>query len=430
MNENTIYMLLPMMGMIMGDGMKGYRPFITLAFILFPLWKKFLMKGYHWIVPKPKGVRLTQSTTKKGYDQTNFGYEAVCFAVTNILKERKKDKHFSFVCFKTKSAFYTIDNDEFYPSSPIFIPDGKVKDVEFKEKNLICDFYINEEGKNVEIIGPTDICREFVEHCIKEFELHLYIENNSGIRKLFIFDKDEGWKGKEIRITKNFDNTYLPKHIETKLIHDIDSYLENKNHYEKMGIPYKRGYLFYGFPGTGKSSTVYAISHKTARNVYKISPKWFSESVFKDAISQIPPKSILLLEEIDTQVQKREKKKKKEKKDNDASSCDTKIDLSEMLNILDGYESLYDCIIIATTNYKAELDDALIRAGRFDLHVEFPLLGVSDIVQVIQKFAGSFTIDESLITVKEMSSSQLINEYILPNLNSPENIMDALSMTN
>ena len=339
--------------------------------------------------------------------------------------------------FSTETVYiprYTDEGEEYYRKSPIFIPDGKVRDIEFNGEKLTFDFYINEEGKNVDINGCSNVCREFAEHSILKFEEHLYTENNSGIRKLFTFSVDEGWKGKEIRVTKTFENTFLQKDIREKLLHDIDAYLDNQKLYEKMGIPYKRGYLFYGAPGTGKSSTVYAMSAKTDFNVYKISPKWFTASVFKDSILQIPPGSILLLEEIDTQVEKRKvkaepeepKEPKKPKEENSKTCkdgcCEPKLDLSEMLNVLDGYEALYNCIIVATTNYIKELDPALIRAGRFDLHIEFILLGQNDIKMVIEQFTEEKFDIKHIDPNMKITSSRLINEILLPNLDSPDKI--------
>jgi chaperone BCS1 len=214
--------------------------------------------------------------------------------------------------------------------------------------------------------------------------------------------------------------------------------LESEHLYNKLGIPYKRGYLLYGLPGTGKTSTVYAISHRTQRSIYKISPKWFTESVFKDAIKMIPPKSILLLEELDTQVESRRPQNANErpesvretprKKDdtpnlNPSTSYTMcmKIDLSEMLSILDGYEALHDCIIVATTNYPEYLDKALIRPGRFDLHLEFKTLTIKDIESIVEKIANVKVKVPRDIT---LTTSALINEIILPNIYTPERIKD------
>ena len=71
-------------------------------------------------------------------------------------------------------------------------------------------------------------------------------------------------------INKTFDNIYLDGGIVDDLKKDLNTFKDSKETYDKYGIRYKRTYLFYGEPGTGKSSLSLAISNYTKRDVLSI----------------------------------------------------------------------------------------------------------------------------------------------------------------
>merc|ERR1711879_822861 len=134
--------------------------------------------------------------------------------------------------------------------------------------------------------------------------------------------------------------------------------------YKGHGIPYKRSYLFYGVPGTGKTSIIQALAGKYKRKVcflHAHHPK-FTDDAFKKCMLEVPDKAVIVLEDIDALFGKNRQKK---------AATQVPPTFTGLLNGLDGIGHKDGMIVVATTNYIDRLDDALIRAGRMDVKVEF-----------------------------------------------------------
>ena len=67
---------------------------------------------------------------------------------------------------------------------------------------------------------------------------------------------------------QSFDNVFYPE--KSDIVKRIDFFTNNKDWYKKRGIPYTMGFLFYGDPGCGKTSTIKAIANHTQRHIVSI----------------------------------------------------------------------------------------------------------------------------------------------------------------
>lgn len=156
---------------------------------------------------------------------------------------------------------------------------------------------------------------------------------------------------------KTFDSIFLEQKKE--IIADLDDFLAKKNLYAKFRVPFKRGYLFYGAPGNGKSATVLAIANYLKYDIYALNVTALYPESFRDCIEKIPPNSIVLVEDIDGYYDKRKPIEQ------------NKIAFSQFINALSGVEKKENILTIFTTNHVEKLDPALIRDGRCDKHIEF-----------------------------------------------------------
>ncbi|CAK4074096.1 unnamed protein product [Aphanomyces euteiches] len=175
------------------------------------------------------------------------------------------------------------------------------------------------------------------------------------------------WRdGKKSRI-RPIESVILPQATKTKLIADLDDFVshDTKAFYVKHGIAFKRSYLFYGLPGTGKTSLIQAMGGQYERNLYFLQPTHpkMTDDSLRSAFEQVSRKSIIVLEDIDALFDKDRQKKVKQ----------TPLTFSGLLNALDGVGSPDGHILVLTTNFRDQLDDALIRNGRVDVHVAFDL---------------------------------------------------------
>lgn len=176
----------------------------------------------------------------------------------------------------------------------------------------------------------------------------------------------------EIKRTKRpLTSVYTNDNIGNKILNDIKHFLKSKNDYINNNILYKRNYLLYGVPGTGKSSLIFALASELNFQIKMISLKTIRD--IDDLIWQIssPDRKIFVFEDIDcadTAVNNRV--------DNEMTgdiinpSRDNKITLSDILNVLDGLYTPEGIICFFTTNHIEQLDEAFLRDGRMDYKIE------------------------------------------------------------
>ena len=171
---------------------------------------------------------------------------------------------------------------------------------------------------------------------------------------------------------------------------DVDYFLRNEDEYRTRGISYKRGYLLYGLPGTGKTSIIAHISKKYGMNIYNLNSTTISG--FHKSAADIKPRSIILIEDIDMTVAGQPARKldidssDEEKEGEEYIDVLTKDAMKDFLNTLDGITEFEGHLVIATTNKKDILDAALIRPGRIDKHIEIELFTYVEQIQHVNRF--------------------------------------------
>lgn len=141
---------------------------------------------------------------------------------------------------------------------------------------------------------------------------------------------------------------------------------EGLQQYTKRSVPYRRGYCFHGPPGNGKSTLVQVLASELGEDLYVIdlNKKDFDDSDFLYAMSRLPPRCILLIEDVDAIFVDREQE------DDGKSTVKSGVSFSALLNALDGPDAPDSRLLCITTNHYERLDDALLRPGRIDRSFE------------------------------------------------------------
>ena len=143
--------------------------------------------------------------------------------------------------------------------------------------------------------------------------------------------------------------------------------------FKQAGTSPSKGILLHGAPGTGKTLLAKAVASESEVNFISVKgpelmSKWVGESekgvreIFKKAKQASP--CIIFFDEIDSVVPKRGM---------DGSSHVADRVISQFLTELDGIEELKGIMVLAATNRPDMIDEALLRAGRFDFHFKIPV---------------------------------------------------------
>jgi chaperone BCS1 len=167
------------------------------------------------------------------------------------------------------------------------------------------------------------------------------------------------WSRDMERRLRPLESVIFPGGVLEGLLDDVKQFLREEDWYLRTGIPHRRGYLLYGPPGNGKSSAVMAIASAMKMDicVMSLSNMGMDDNALRSCFADIPPESIVLIEDVDCVFEQRQRKE---------GAADY-ISFSGLLNAIDGVVASEGRLLFMTTNYIEKLDPALIRPGRTDV---------------------------------------------------------------
>ena len=168
--------------------------------------------------------------------------------------------------------------------------------------------------------------------------------------------------------------------------------------YEDIGIKPPKGVILYGVPGTGKTLLAKAVANQTSATFLRIvgseliqkylgdGPKLVRE-IFRVASEHAP--SIIFIDEVDAVGAKRYSS-------DSSGTKEIQRTMLELLNQLDGFDERGDVKVIMATNNIESLDPALLRPGRIDRKIEFPLPDIKTKRHIFGIHTGKMTLGEDV----------------------------------
>ena len=169
----------------------------------------------------------------------------------------------------------------------------------------------------------------------------------------------------EPRRKRGLDSVILDQGIKERVLADVQDFLQSSKWYFDRGIPYRRGYLLHGPPGSGKTSFIQALAGELDYNIamLNLSERGLTDDRLQHLLTVVPKRTLVLLEDADAAFGHR-----REQTDADGYRG-ANVTFSGLLNALDGVGSAEERLLFLTTNHVERMDAALIRPGRVDMAV-------------------------------------------------------------
>lgn len=220
-----------------------------------------------------------------------------------------------------------------------------------------------------------DLFKEAHEHAVNSHQGKTVIYNSWGTE----------WKQfGQPRRKRPLDSVVLDAGVKERIVDDVKDFLGSGSWYFDRGIPYRRGYLLHGPPGTGKSSFIQALAGELNYDiaVLNLSERGLTDDRLNHLLTVIPSRTLVLLEDVDAAFSNRRAQTESD------GYRGANVTFSGLLNALDGVASAEERIIFLTTNHAERLDQALVRPGRVDMFVRLGEVTRDQVDRLWERFYG------------------------------------------
>ncbi|KAJ8114697.1 hypothetical protein OPT61_g3475 [Boeremia exigua] len=227
------------------------------------------------------------------------------------------------------------------------------------------------------------------------------------------YDYSSGGQWQSIsKAVRKLDTIDMEESVKLDLVKDAEYYYseQSKQFFADCGIPYRRGYLFHGPPGTGKTSFSAALAGHLGCDIYHINLASgdLTDGKLQTLFLGLPQKCVVVIEDIDSAGIGREATPELKRaavelelaeslmparfRESLPRQSGTKerslITLSGLLNAIDGNASQEGRLLILTSNNPEALDAALTRPGRVDKKVYFGNITKSAARSIFMRLIG------------------------------------------
>lgn len=195
----------------------------------------------------------------------------------------------------------------------------------------------------------------------------------------------------DVEATQNTGLTFedIAGNIEAKeSIKELVDFIKTPEKYAKFKARMPRGVILYGPPGTGKTLMAKALASEAGVPFFAVNGSDFVQiyvgvgagrirDLFKKAKEK--GKAVIFIDEIDAIGKKRSMRA-------DGGSDERDQTLNALLSEMSGFKNSEGIVVIAATNRLDTLDEALLRPGRFDRHIEVNLPDVKDRQRILELY--------------------------------------------
>ncbi len=201
-------------------------------------------------------------------------------------------------------------------------------------------------------------------------------------------------------------------------VKELVDFIKEPKKYTQYGARLPRGIIFYGPPGTGKTLMAKALAGEAQVPFYAVSGSDFVQVYvglgagrIRDLFNKARQsgKCVILIDEIDALGKKRSGGIEGGNDERDQT-------LNALLSEMSGFDENEGIVVIAATNRLDVLDDALLRPGRFDRHIEIGLPDVNGRLEILKLHSRNKPMDPDLDLRKLAEETVFFSGAMLENL--------------
>jgi cell division protease FtsH len=235
-----------------------------------------------------------------------------------------------------------------------------------------------------------------------------------GEESIFSIGKSQG---KLVLSNVKFSDVAGIKEEKEELLEVVD-FLKRPAKYASMGARTPKGVILYGPPGTGKTLLAKAVAGEADVPFFQVSGSAFEDmlvgvgakrvrDLFTKARKAAP--AIIFIDEIDSVASKRGKF------DMSGGAGIADQTINQLLAEMDGFSTKAGVVVIAATNRLDTLDDAILRPGRFDRHIQVTLPDIKERVEILKihsknkNISSAVSFEDIARRTPGMSGAQLEN---------------------
>lgn len=123
-------------------------------------------------------------------------------------------------------------------------------------------------------------------------------------RRIHVVGGGTPWQSVNLDHPATFDTLAMDEEAQKKIMEDLERFVKRKEYYRRVGKAWKRGYLLFGPPGTGKSSLVAAMANYLNFDIYDLElTDVRSNSQLRKMLISTANRSILVVEDIDCSIE-------------------------------------------------------------------------------------------------------------------------------
>ncbi|KAL6127282.1 hypothetical protein ACLB2K_075323 [Fragaria x ananassa] len=315
---------------------------------------------------------------------------------------------------------------------------SKSNDIFFQHDNnhSVCDTFLSAKVSWTNEKSHVDGIRSYVlrikksdkRRVFRQYFQHILtvsdeIEQRNNEIKLYmnLATESERWGSVPFTHPATLDTVVMDTELKNKVRSDLELFLKSKQYYHRLGRVWKRSFLLYGPSGTGKTSFVAAMARFLSYDVYDIDmSKVVDDSDLKMLLLQTKSKSVIVVEDLDRYL-------------TESTTRSTAVSLSGLLNFMDGIISSCgeERVLVFTMNGKDHVDGLVMRPGRVDVHIHFPLCDFSAFKSLANTYLGVkehklFPQVEEIFQSGGSLSPAVIGEIMISNRSSPSRALKSV----